>query len=143
MTTAAGAIVAATIAALERVESLSGRVSRGTPTEGSALPWAWVRVGELRTANGPDLTGHQPTLIVDMWVLPTATGSDWAAREEAALEVQSAILSALIHDDALLALCMVRPTVAFQTAENAGMGSGFVVVGAMECVYMLDNRSGL
>ena len=137
------AILRAIVATLESCKGFERRVRRGTPEDAATPPCAWVAMGELVGSNGPNLTGHQCDLTVNIWATGVAPTSSRADREDAAADLASQITCAIVRDTHLLSLLTITPTVGFRPVlEDGGLGGGFYVVGVVELQFMMDNSDG-
>jgi len=140
----ATSILAAVKTALEGISGLS--VVRGRPnslTEGPSGPCAWVAAGDLTSDHGPELTGYNQTLLVDVVAVVTAA-SDFGDREDAVLTLADQVAEAIQTSTTLAALLSVAPIVGQRVqAEAVGLPGYAVLVTVIQCQWLSDSGSGL
>ena len=141
----ASTIVAAVKTALEGVSGLNAdRVVRGYPSDGPSPPVAWVALDQISSEHGPDLSGETQTITVNAWASPASDGSTHAIREDACMDLMSAMLAAIQGSSSLLALLIAPPICASKADVQGAGGPGTpMVVVVIECRYILAYGGGL
>lgn len=142
--TRAADIVAAIATAIDAISGVT--MIRGRPIDfGDATPpCVWVSAGKISTVQGPELTGFECQITVDVIACPAVDGSTYQLREEAALTMFSAIHVAIQNSSTLQSLLTVMPIPATDLDIGAADSSGVVVVVAtVDCRFMMDNGGGL
>lgn len=145
MSSTASSILAAIKSALEGVSGLSAdKVVRGFPSDSSTPPIAWVAMDQLTVEHGPELGGSSATLSVNVWASPTSDGSTHAIREDACMDLTTAMIAAMQNSATLLALLMSPPICASKADVQGAGGPGTpLIVIVVECKYLLDYGSGV
>ena len=141
----ASTIVAVVKTALEGVSGLSAdRVVRGYPGDGPSPPVAWVAMDQISSEHGPDLGGETQTMTINVWASPASDGSTHAIREDACMDLMSALLAAIQGSTSLLALLISPPICASKADVQGAGGPGTpLIVVVIKCKYVLDYGGGI